>query len=47
MDEWSEFVSYGDFDIKKKKQKLEQLLDELKTLIAEKNKYFDEDRGFL
>ena len=47
IDEWSEFVSYGDFDIKKKKQKLEQLLDELKTLIAEKNKYFDEDRGFL
>lgn len=47
MEEWVHFVDYEDFDVKNKKNTLEQKLDRLKNLIFEKEVCFGKNHCFL
>ena len=47
-DDWATFMDWGqDFDPVQKRKQLDELLDRLKTLIAEREEWFGDDRCFL
>ena len=47
INEWASFVDYEDLDIDKRKAELDQKLECLKNLIAERTEWFGEHRCFL
>ena len=47
INEWASFVGYEDLDIDKRKAELDQKLECLKNLIAERTEWFGEHRCFL
>ncbi|MCH1939452.1 hypothetical protein [Holdemania massiliensis] len=47
INEWASFVDYKDLDIEKRKAELDQKLECLKNLIAERTEWFGEHRCFL
>lgn len=47
IDEWVSFVDYEEVDKVQRKEELEQKLEQLKKLIAEKEEYFGDNSCFL